>query len=77
MAEYAQVYGDFKMADGTFKITKHDKVYVFWTVVDSLLCTIVEVCWCDCEFHRDSHRVSRLSQISLSWGTGEVDEPLT
>ena len=39
MAEYAQVYGDFKMADGTFKITKHDKVYVFWIVVDSLLCT--------------------------------------
>jgi hypothetical protein len=36
MKEYAHVYGDFKMADGTHSITIYDKVYIFWFVVDCL-----------------------------------------
>jgi hypothetical protein len=37
MGEYARIYGDFKMADGTHKITQYDMTFVFWMVIDCLL----------------------------------------
>jgi len=37
MGEYARIYGDFKMADGTHKITQYDITFVFWMVIDCLL----------------------------------------
>jgi hypothetical protein len=37
MEEYARIYGDFKMADGTHKITQYDMTFVFWMVIDCLL----------------------------------------
>jgi hypothetical protein len=37
MGEYARIYGDFKMANGTHKITHYDMTFVFWIVIDCLL----------------------------------------
>jgi hypothetical protein len=37
MGEYARIYGDFKMADGTHKITQYDMTFVFRMVIDCLL----------------------------------------
>jgi hypothetical protein len=37
MGAYARIYGDFKMADGTHKITQYDMTFVFWMVIDCLL----------------------------------------
>jgi len=39
MGEYARVYGEngFKMAHGTYNITKYDMTFVFWMVIDYLL----------------------------------------
>ncbi len=37
MGEYARIYGDFKMADNTHKITQYDMAFVFWFVIDCLL----------------------------------------
>jgi hypothetical protein len=37
LGEYARIYGDFKMADGTHKITQYDMTFVFWIVIDCLL----------------------------------------
>ena len=34
MGEYARIYGDFKMADGTHKITQYDMTFVFWIVIN-------------------------------------------
>jgi hypothetical protein len=33
MGEYARIYGDFKMADGTHKITQYNMTFVFWMVI--------------------------------------------
>jgi hypothetical protein len=37
MGEYARLYGDFKLADGTHKITQYDMTFVFWMVIDCLV----------------------------------------
>ena len=37
MAQYARLYGDFKMADGTHKLSQYEYVFVFFMVIDCLL----------------------------------------
>ena len=36
MKGYASSYGDVRMADGTFKLSQYDSVFVIWTAIDCL-----------------------------------------
>jgi len=36
MSDYANVYSDLRMADGTFKLTQYDFVFILWNGIDCL-----------------------------------------